>query len=186
MLLSVPVWQSFSVTCRDRGEHQPGATRNGGRGLSCLGYSDVEARVCSQSIRLKIFESAKKGPESRTPQSRRGERPRSSRSACLNRRCANNRSSASVLKIVGGPTIYAPDALERQLLQRGCDCTERELLGRSPRRDLGGCDFRRFRRQPNMRISSKIKGKERVGRSSSATNQKNYQYMSSCRDMLSS
>ena len=77
-------------------------------------------------------------------QSRRHEHPRSSRLQHSASFRAGNPNKASMTLMLAAASICAADALERHLVPPGCECCERELLGRSWRRDWGMRNFTRF------------------------------------------
>ena len=70
-------------------------------------------------------------------QSRRHERPRSSRLQHSASFRATKPNKASMTSMLAAAMILAIGALERQLAPLGFECCERQLLGRSWRRDWG-------------------------------------------------
>ena len=108
---------------------------------------DTGGRGPRASNPQKFFRPPKKaflGRNLRMAQSRRHERPRSSRlqhSASFRTR---NPNKASMTLMLAAASSCAIDALERQLAPPGFQCCERELLGRSWRRDWAMRSFRHF------------------------------------------
>ena len=80
----------------------------------------------------------------RMAQSRRQVRPRSSRLVHSASFRARNPNKASMTLMLAAASICATDVLERQLVPPGFECRERDLLGRSWRRDWGMCKIPRF------------------------------------------
>ena len=107
------------------------------------------------------------------PQSRRPERPRSSHLDHSASFRATKPNKASRTLMLAAASICATDVLERHLVPPGFECCERELLGRSWRRDWGMRKFRRFSGSGQNCRHGKKRGLDVLGRSKQLFDVKN-------------